>query len=132
MYCLDTNICIYYLKGLYPGLKSRLLLENPGNIRIPSIVKAELLYGAEKSRLKEENLELIRQFLFPLEILDFGSRESEEYSLIRAFLESKGQVIGPNDLLIAATAKASNAILITHNTGEFSRVPDLKIEDWTL
>lgn len=131
-YYLDTNICIYFLKGQFDKLKLRLLSENPANIKIPSIVKAELLYGAEKSIRREENLEMIHNFLFPLDLIDFGDNECIEYAIIRAYLEAEGQIIGPNDLLIAATAKANNSILVTNNSREFTRVKGLQIEDWTL
>ena len=132
MYYLDTNICIYFLKGMNTLLKEKLLSENPHNIKIPSIVKAELLYGAEKSLRRDENLERVNQFLFPLEIIGFGDKESVEYSFIRAELELQGNIIGPNDLVIAATVKANDGILVTHNTKEYSRVKGLNISDWTI
>ncbi len=131
-YYLDTNICIYFLKAQKINLKNKILSENPNNIKIPSIVKAELLYGAEKSQRREENIEKVGQFLFPLEIIGFNDHESIEYSKIRADLEIRGEIIGPNDLIIAAIVKANDGILITNNTKEFERVRDLKIEDWTI
>ena len=130
-YYLDTNICIYFLKAQKINLKNKILSENPNNIKIPSIVKAELLYGAEKSQRREENIDKVVQFLFPLEIIGFNDHESIEYSKISANLEIRGEIIGPNDLIIAAIVKANDGILITNNTKEFERVRDLKIEDWT-
>ena len=130
-YYLDTNICIYFLKAQKINLKHKILSENPNNIKIPSIVKAELLYGAEKSQRREDNIDKVVQFLFPLEIIGFNDHESIEYSKIRADLEIRGKIIGPNDLIIAAIVKANDGILITNNTKEFERVRDLKIEDWT-
>jgi len=129
-YYLDTNTCIYFLKGKNQKLKSRILSENPVKIKIPSIVKAELLYGVEKSKRKEENLNNLNMFLFPLEVVGFNDYETIEYAKIRSYLERKGEVIGPNDMLIAAIIKANDGILITNNVKEFEKVKDLKIENW--
>ena len=129
-YYLDTNICVYFLKGTHSFLKNRLLSENPDNIKIPAIVKAELLYGAEKSRKREENLEKVRQFLFPFETADFGSAQADEYAKIRAGLEKDGPIIGPNDLIIAAIVKSGFGILVTNNIKEFQRVPGLELDNW--
>ncbi len=131
-YYLDTNICIYFLKGQNIKLKQNILSKNPNNIKIPSVTKAELLYGAEKSQQKNDNIEKVNQFLFPLELIGFNDKECIEYSKIRSKLEKKGEIIGPNDLMIAAIVKANNGILITNNTKEFARVKGLKIMDWSL
>ncbi len=73
-----------------------------------------------------KNIERITQFLFPLETVDFNDNESIEYSKIRADLKKRGEIIGPNDLIIAATVRANNGILVTNNTKEFERVKRLK------
>jgi len=130
-YYLDSNICIYFLKGKHSELKRKILSENPNNIKIPSIIKAELLNGAEKSQRREENLEIITNFLFPFEIIGFNNAESIEYSKIRSGLEKRGEVTGPNEIIIAATVKANNGILVTNNMKEFERVKDLRLEDWS-
>ncbi len=74
---LDTNICIYFLKGKNEKLRATLMSKHPDDIKIPSIVKAELLFGAYKSQQKVENVEIVRKFLLPYEIVSFGSDESE-------------------------------------------------------
>ena len=130
-YFLDTNICIYFLKGISENIRIRLLEKHPDEIRICSIVQAELLYGAEKSIRREENLKNIQNFLFPLKITPFGENEAKSYSIIRAELEKEGNIIGPNDLIIAATVLENDGILITNNVKEFGRVRNLKIENWT-
>lgn len=130
-YYLDTNICIYFLKGANEHVRRRLLEKHPEEIKICSIVQAELLYGAEKSMKKKENLKRIEEFLFPFEIVAFGENESSSYSKIRAELEKDGILIGPNDLLIAATVVKNDGILITNNVKEFGRVNELQIENWT-
>lgn len=130
-YYLDTNVCIYFLKGLFPQLKNKILSVNPDTISIPAIVKAELLYGAEKSKKKEENLKKLSQFLLPFKIESFTDDETVLYAEIRNKLEKKGNIIGPNDLLIASIVLSHNGTLITNNTKEFSRIINLQIEDWT-
>jgi len=129
-YFLDTNTCIYYLKGKSPRVRSQLLSKRPEEIKVPSIVKAELLYGAAKSQQQDKNVETVKTFLLPYEIVAFGSQEAVAYAEIRAALERAGQIIGPNDLIVAATARAAGGILITNNTGEFQRVDQLRVANW--
>ncbi len=129
-YYLDTNICIYFMKGKFNGLRETLLSKNPNDIKIPAIVKAELLYGAEKSNQRKRNIEKINAFLFAMQIVGFGDFETAAYSQIRANFEKKGLLIGPNDLIIAATVKANEGVLVTNNTREFERVAGLNIENW--
>lgn len=129
-YFLDTNICVYFLKGTDPAVARRLLSHPPEDIRIPSIVKAELLYGAYRSDRRDENLERIEQFLLPLTVVAFGDRQADRYATIRADLEGRGQVIGPNDLIVAATVVEAGGALVTNNEREFGRVRDLRVENW--
>ena len=131
IYCLDTNICIYFLKGSFPAVSSRLRELDPVDLKIPSMVKAELLLGAEKSRNRSDNLKKVRLFLTPYEIVPFDSEAAEIYAVIRSRTEKKGSVVGPNDLVIAATALTLNACLVTGNTNDFSRIDGLKTVDWT-
>ncbi len=129
-YLLDTNACIRILNGTSPALVERMRREDPSSIKLSSVVRAELLFGARKSSRVEQNLTLLSKFLAPFESLPFDDRAAEHYGLIRAELEREGRLIGPNDLLIAATARAHDAILVTRNTKEFSRVVALRIESW--
>ncbi len=132
MYFLDTNICIYFLKGKFPQLVDRLREENPSRIAIPAMVKTELLLGAEKSNNPESRHALVESFLAPFEIAPFDNRASSIYAEIGADLERKGTIIGPNDLIIAATVLAQDGVLVTHNVDEFRRIPSLPIVDWTV
>jgi tRNA(fMet)-specific endonuclease VapC len=130
MYFLDSNICLYYLKGQFSPLNEKLLTISPGNIKIPSIVEAEILTGVEKGAQRITR-KLWEEFLSAFGIAPFDDEAARQYALIRSYLEKQGTIIGPNDLIIAATVLANNGILITHNVGEFKRVPGLTIEDWT-
>lgn len=131
IYCLDTNTVIEAMRGKTPLVKKRIEGLTPDRIRIPSAVKAELLYGAEKSSRVQENCRMVECFLAPYLIIPFGDHATYAYGRIRAHLEMKGIVIGPMDLVIAAIVQAAGATLVTNNTGEFSRVPGLLLEDWT-
>lgn len=128
---LDTNICIYFLKGTYPALKENLEKRKPEDIKIPSMVKAELLYGAEKSARTAENTRLITGFLSPFEIVPFGDEATELYGKIRAQAESKGKPVGANDLVIAVTVMAGKGVLVTNDEKEFGRIKGLSVRNWT-
>ena len=128
---LDTNICIYALKGQFPGIERRLRQTAPSEIKIPSIVKGELLFGARKSSQPERTLAVLERFLFPFEVVGFGAVAAESYATIRLDLERRGKPVGPNDLVVAATVLADRGTLVTHNVREFRRVRHLVVEDWT-
>lgn len=91
-----------------------------------------MLFAAEKSKKKEDNLLKIREFLLPFEIIGFTDGETEIYSKILASLEPDGMPICPKDLLIASTVKSHDGILVTNNENEFRRVSGLQIENWTV
>ncbi len=130
MVFLDTNICIYFLTGRYPVIRSELLALNPDDVKIPVMVKAELLYGAAKSRQAVANREKVLQFLEPFEIVPFDNGAAEAYADIRADAERAGASIGPNDLVIAAIVLSHQGVLVTNNEKEFRRVPGLGVENW--
>ena len=130
MYFVDTNTCIYFMNGKYSSVKETFLSISPKNIKIPSVVKAELLLGAYKSQTKEQTVKKVNSFLKPFEIIPFTDDITEEYAEIRAELELSGKTIGSNDYFIAATARSKKGILVTHNVDEFSRINNLEIEDW--
>jgi tRNA(fMet)-specific endonuclease VapC len=111
-------------------LTERLRVVPRSLVRLSSVVKAELLYGARKSSRVAENRRLLERFFDTIASLPFDDRCAEEYGLLREELDRAGKTIGPNDLLIAATARAHRAVLVTHNVREFSRVADLRLEDW--
>jgi len=131
-YLLDTNACIEYLNGRSRRVVESLQSKTPEEIVVCSVVKAELRYGAERSRNPREAFAVLDEFLTPYRSLPFDDECARVYGRIRAQLAQAGNPIGPNDLLIAATAIAFGAVLVTHNTREFSRVEGLAREDWQL
>ena len=131
-YMLDTNIIIY-AKNNRPELVLKKLRQfKPEDLCISAISVAELEYGAENSSRPEINRAALYVLLSNISVLPFDSNSAYEYGKIRHFLKTRGEMIGSNDLLIAAHAKANNLTLVTNNTNEFERVPDLKIENWTV
>lgn len=132
IHLLDTNVCIHLLNERHPAILKHFRQHSPIDIALCSVVKAELLYGARRSQRLEANLQLLRAFFAPLQSLPFDDDCAEHYGQIHADLLAQGKPIGPSDTLIAAIARAHDAILITHNTGEFSRVAGLRMEDWEI
>jgi tRNA(fMet)-specific endonuclease VapC len=99
-------------------------------VAVCSVVKAELFYGAMRSRDPKKTLAGQQAFLQPYISLPFDDLAAMEYSRIRADLAAAGAPIGPYDLQIGAIALANGLTLVTHNTREFGRVNGLSIEDW--
>ena len=132
MYFLDTNICVYFLNNKFPQIRERIRKIPQNDIKLPVIVVAELYYGAVKSAKREQNLSRYSSFTKLYNIVSFDNNAARIYGDIRSQLETKGQTIGGNDLIIAASTLAKGAVLVTNNTKEFSRVDGLVIEDWTI
>lgn len=130
-YLLDTNICIFIIKNRPPQVRERFAALRPGELAISSGTEAELLHRAYKSQQVSENLAAILTFASQMVVLPFGSRAADAYGQLRAELEKRGTPIGPMDYQIAATALVHGIPLVTNNVGEFSRVPGLRVEDWT-
>ncbi|MFA7240013.1 MAG: PIN domain-containing protein [Sulfuricellaceae bacterium] len=128
-YLLDTNIIIAAMKGAAPVV-ARMETLPASALILSSIVLAELEHGAEKSLRKVSNQAHLRRIAARLAPVSFDAAASRWYGIIRTDLEKRGQLIGPNDLLIAAQALSSAAVLVTDNTGEFSRVAGLSVENW--
>ncbi|ACO04316.1 MAG TPA: type II toxin-antitoxin system VapC family toxin [Persephonella sp.] len=132
IYMLDTNICSFIIRERPLTVKEKLKIIDINNNKVvlSSIVASELLYGAYKIG-SPKLIDTVKTFIDFFEVLPFDLSAAEEYGKIRSFLEKKGIVIGAYDLQIAAHARSINAILVTNNIEEFSRVEGLKIEDWT-
>ena len=129
-YLLDTNICIYIIKKKSSQVFEKLETLQINDIGISVITLAELEYGISKSTFPEKNKIALIKFLAPLEILPFTEKAAEIYGKIRSYLEKIGSIIGTLDLFIGAHAKSENLVLVTNNVTEFSRIPNLKIENW--
>ena len=130
IYLLDTNTCIRFLNGESQEVRRQMEAHASRDIALCSVVRAELVYGALKSARPEQNLSRLRPFFSRFVSLPFDDAAAEVYGEIRVRLEGAGTPIGPNDLCIAAIARASDLTLVTHNTAEFRRVEGLRLDDW--
>lgn len=128
---LDTNAVITLLAGRSDTLMARIEASAPGSLAVSAIVAHELWFGAYRSRKVAFNLETLRLLFADLPVLDLDREDARAAGEIRAELVRLGTPIGPYDVLIAGQAKARGFTLVTNNTGEFARVPGLRVEDWT-
>jgi tRNA(fMet)-specific endonuclease VapC len=130
-YLLDTNICIYIRRRRPPEVLARFEKLKPGEAALSTITYGELLYGVEKSQSRAKAMQMLREILALLPVLPLPAEVGEAYGAIRAGLEARGEVIGNNDLWIAAHAKAAKLTLVTNNEREFRRIDGLKVQNWT-
>lgn len=130
MIFLDSDICIHFLNGKDPDLVKKFQSQSPRDLKIASVVQAELMFGVQNSKRVRENGTKLNKFLEPYEIISFDSLAAKIYAQIRYELTKKGALIGPNDFILAATVIANNGSLATRNVGEFKRLANLKIETW--
>jgi tRNA(fMet)-specific endonuclease VapC len=129
-FLLDTNICIHIRRRRPPTVLARFQQLQPGEAVLSVITYGELVYGAEKSQFREQARKQLAELAGLLPIMALPSRAGEFYGSIRASLETKGEVIGNNDLWIAAHAKAAQLVLVTSNEREFRRIHGLEIQNW--
>jgi len=129
-YLLDTNICIYIRLKRPEEVLWRFRKLRPGEAALSVITYGELLYGAAKSAHKTAALQRLSELVHFLPALSLPETAAEAYGNIRADLELKGEMIGNNDLWIAAHALAADLILVTTHQREFRRVRRLKVENW--
>ena len=128
-YLLDTNIVSDLIRHPQGPVARRIASTGEDTVCTSVVVAAELRYGAEKAgsmRLSER----VNLILSVLEVLPLETPSDFHYGEIRRHLTQHGTPIGPNDLLIAAHARALDLTVVTHNEREFSRVPDLRVENW--
>ena len=131
-YMLDTDTCSYIMKRSHPTVLKRLQAIPVTDVSISVISKSELLYGVEVSPRRMQDATALKAFLPHVEILEFPDGAAIHYAQIRADLKTRGQMIGANDLFIAAHARSLGLKLVTNNTAEFGRVKGLTLENWTL
>ena len=130
IYMLDTNICIYAIKHKSEKVFQKLQEVEPEDVCVSSVTYAELVHGVEKSAAVEKNRLALSLLLANIDILDFDVNAADHYGKIRADLEKKGTPIGTLDMMIAGHARSLGLTVVTNNVKEFSRVDNLKIENW--
>ena len=130
MYYPDSNILIFYLNNRNQNVMDKMDSVSMKDIKIPSMVAAELLHGAYKGRSKHK-INTLKDFLSNFEIVPFDMGAAMVYGNQRATLETEGKMIGPKDMIIASTVLSRGGILVTNNTREFERIKGLQIEDWS-
>jgi tRNA(fMet)-specific endonuclease VapC len=131
-YLLDTDTCILYLNQRDTSVQARLASTPPSEIFLCDVVKAELYFGAYNSSKVAKNLQTLRTFFAAFASLPFDRQAADVYGHIRSDLVKRGELIGPNDMMIAAIALANSLVLVIRNVREFNRVNGLNTEDWTL
>lgn len=129
MFLLDTNTLIYFFRG-QGRVAEQLLATPPREIAIPAVSLFELETGLRKSAAPDKRRRQLTALTDLVTVIPFGTREAEAAAAVRAALEGEGTPIGPYDLLIAGTALAHNATLVTRNSAEFSRIDGLHLADW--
>ena len=131
-YMLDTDTCSYIMKRSNQAVLKRLQALSVSDVCMSVVTKSELLYGVEVSPRRAQDATALRAFLTYVQVLDFTEDAALHYAQIRADLKTRGQLIGANDLFIAAHARSLGLKLVTNNTTEFGRVKGLSLENWTL
>jgi tRNA(fMet)-specific endonuclease VapC len=132
VYMLDTDISSYIMKRSVEAVLRRLQAVAVRDVCISSITRSELMYGVELSPRRAQDQAALDAYLRPVQVLDYPAAAALDYAQIRADLKRRGEMIGSNDLLIAAHARSLGLTLVTNNTREFSRCPSLRLENWTL
>ena len=127
-YLIDTNICVYYIKGQF-NLHEKFTEIGADNLYISEITIAELKYGIENSTKKKDNRKTVERFITSIQIVPIiGSLDI--YAKEKARLKKKGQLIDDFDLLIGSSAIANEMVLVTRNVKHFNRISSINIENW--
>ena len=129
-FMLDTNMCIYIIKKKPTSVLEKFQSMQIGDVAISTITLAELQFGVYHSTQADRNREALNSFIIPLEIIPFDEAAAFCYGRIRAHLHARGITIGAMDMLIAAHAQSLSFTLVTNNTREFDRIPDLPLANW--
>lgn len=129
-YLLDTNICIYIAKYNPPSVRERFTQHAANELAMSVITLGELRFGAEKSQAKDRAMTVIDELTHLMNIEALTDEVTGHYGDIRAALQKSGQIIGNNDLWLAAHARSQDWVLVTNNEKEFLRVDGLQVENW--
>ena len=130
-YIVDSDILIYFLKK-HPQVTQKFEATDPGQIGTTIINYAELLFGAYNSAKVQQNLSSIKSFLETISIINFDKNAGEIFAQLKTNLRKSGKVIADLDLIIASICLSNDFILVTNNTKHFSRIEELKIENWSI
>ena len=128
-YLLDTNILSSLIRDPFGRVLQRIAEKGERTVCTSIVVACELRFGAEKKQSATLQAR-VEELLSVIDVLALDVDTDVHYADIRAHLEAAGTPIGPNDLLIAAHARALELILVSANIREFSRVPGLSVENW--
>lgn len=127
---LDTSVCVAFLRGHDLALRDRLLAHRPDDLRLCSVVKAELLFGARRSTRVDENLRQLGAFFEGFSSVPFDDIAASHYGALRQQLEASGTPIGANDMMIGAIALAADLAVATLDHDDFRRIPGLRVAAW--
>lgn len=127
---LDTCICIEFLRGRLTRGIQLMRDSRPEEFQLPAIVVAELFYSAERSSDPGRQRKLAEAFVSAFEIAPFDAQAAREYARLRKVLASRGSLVDDRDLMIASTAIANHAVLVTNNVEDFALIPDFPVESW--
>ncbi len=131
LYMLDTDTCAFIARQKYPKVTSRFRSHRAGDLAMSVVTYGELRMGAEKSDRYPASLRALEIFIQAVPVLSMDLEVAKFYSKIRLDLQQRGQIIGANDLWIASHCLQLGLTLVTNNEREFSRIPNLTIENWT-
>ena len=129
-YLLDTNICIYIRRERPKAVLDRFKTLPPGSTAISVVTYGELAYGVQRSPDPHKALLVLEELTALIPVLPMATDVGQTYGAIRSELAARGELIGNNDLWIAAHAKSLGLTLVTNKENEFQRVRGLKLENW--
>lgn len=133
IYMLDTDTCIFLMRGESPVLAEKVQSVPLQQQVISAVTFAELTYGVQASAApkRKQNQAVLDSLALHLAVLDWPQEAAQHYAEIRADLKKRGAQLGAADLMIAAHARARGAMVVTNNVKDFGRVKGLQVENWT-
>lgn len=132
MYLLDTCIISYLMKGSCPRLNEKILTVPPSEIAVSSVTVFEMEYGAARKNWGDHLKKRMYILLSTFQIIPFTAEDAIAAGQIRADLAKRGEIIGGYDVMIAGQGVSRGFTVVTHNTGEFKRIPNIRLEDWAV
>ena len=128
-YLLDTNICVYWLKG-NEHIEKKVLSVGIDNLSVSFITVSELYYGAYKSQRVDENIIMIRNLTDHIDVIESDDAISEAFGSMKASLETAGLIIDDADIFVSACALVYGLTMVTNNMKYFRRIKGLKLDNW--